>query len=115
MSIPDSLLYVILVVFIGTAFPSLFPAIALVLGMALGAGALAYIAGPYALVGGIIAAYLVVRAAPYCDRWLKSRRDVRLEAIARAGTAKKAAQQKAYWVEADEKLQLAGLLRPASE
>ena len=115
MIIPDSLLYVILVVCIGTAFPGLFPAIALVLGMSLGAGALAYIAGPYALVGGIIAASLVVRAAPYCDRWLKTRRDARLEAIATADAAKKAAQQKACWVEADEKLQLAGLFRPASE
>jgi hypothetical protein len=115
MYIPDSLLYVILVVCIGTAFPSLFPAIALVLGMSLGLGALTYVVGPYAVVGLIIAAFLVVRAAPYCNSWLKTSRDSRLEAAARVVSSKEAARRAAYWEKADKKLQQAGLCRTPSE
>lgn len=108
MYIPEGTLFIILAGLVGFAFSGLLNALGLFIWILGGMLALLYVGGPYAVFGVIIAASLVVRAAPYCSRWLKTRRDARLEAIARADAAKKAAERDAYRAETLEKLRQLG-------
>lgn len=97
--------------FAAMTFPSLFTMLGGMLWIALGVGALAYVAGPHTLTV-LFAVALVALAAPYCSAWLKSRRAARLDAAAKADAAKKAMWQAAYLADADEKLRRVGLTRP---
>jgi hypothetical protein len=79
MYIPEGTLFIILAGLVGFAFSGLLDALGLFIWIVGGTLALNYVGGPYAVFGVIIAASLVVQAAPYCSRWWKPRRDARLK------------------------------------